>query len=372
LEFIQALSHHAIFLQGKRIVSIYFGGGTPSLLEADEIKRLLDSLFDALSKLQVTIDPHIEITLEVNPEDLASGSDHLTLGPYAQPNEQKRIKFNLLLQAGINRLSFGIQSLQDKELQLLSREHSSSAAIEAIHRAAEIGFCNISIDLIYDLPDQTLSSWIASLHHTSSLPITHLSLYNLAIEPHTSFYKRRHELALRMPKGEESHQMYMAAVEILASIGLLQYEISAFAKPGFHSRHNSGYWLGRNYIGFGPSASSLWNNRRYRNYSNLHRYRQLITLGMSGEDEVDLLDPVLLAHEQLILRLRLKQGVNLQEHRARYPELSTEVTKILEIFQARGFIEQLNQDSHQGLNSTYRLTYEGMRYFDHIAVELLP
>ena len=215
--------------------SIYFGGGTPSLLGSDNISEILSWLPSAP-----------EITLEANPESIADFP-------------------------GINRLSIGVQSFNDEHLKRLGRTHNAAQAEEAILNSS---IKNISIDLMYDLPNQTLADWESSLDRALALPITHLSLYNLTIEPHTAFYKRRQ--TLKLPTGEDSLKMLQMAIDKTKPL-LERYELSAFAKPGCESQHNIGYWTGRPFLGLGPSAYSYWEGARFRNPPHFHNWRRDVT-----------------------------------------------------------------------------------------------
>ncbi len=243
--------------------SIYFGGGTPSLLGSDNISEILSWLPNAP-----------EITLEANPESIA----HFP---------------------GINRLSVGVQSFNDDHLKRLGRTHNAQEAFDAISNSS---IKNISIDLMYDLPNQTLADWEYSLNCALSLPISHLSLYNLTIEPHTAFYKRRKNLAL--PSGEDSLKMLQMAIDKTAG-QLERYELSAFAKPGFESQHNIGYWTGRPFIGLGPSAYSYWEGARFRNPPHFHQWTRDVT----AQDCYEKLSPEHQKLELLAIGLRLIKGI---------------------------------------------------------------
>ena len=241
--------------------SIYFGGGTPSLLGSDNIQEILSWL-----------PPAAEITLEANPE---------SMGHFP----------------GINRLSIGIQSFNDDHLKKLGRTHSAAQAIKAIKSST---IENMSIDLMYDLPNQTLDDWERSLDQALALPIKHISLYNLTIEPHTAFYKWRHKL--KQPSAENSLKMLEMAIEKLP---LERYELSAFAQSGFESKHNIGYWTGRPFIGLGPSAYSYWDGARFRNPPHFHKWRQDVT----AKDAYEKLSPDASKRELLAIGLRLIKGV---------------------------------------------------------------
>lgn len=280
LEWKQNLSK----LNDKNIVSIYFGGGTPSLFGPEAIGEILS---------WIPFPESCEITLEANPHEI-------TL-----PLMQQFAK------AGINRVSIGVQSLDDVTLKILGREHSAKKAIESIELTSHAGISNISIDLMYEVPGQTIESWRKTLSH--SLPITHLSLYNLTFEPETVFFKKKKELTPLLPQPEQSLEMLQMAVSHLEKIGLERYEISAFAKKGFQSRHNIGYWTGRPFLGFGPSAFSYWEGKRFRNVAHLNKYAEALAEGRSPVDfEEKLLHPANL-HELLAVRLRLLEGVDMRD-----------------------------------------------------------
>ncbi|MEX1013225.1 MAG: radical SAM family heme chaperone HemW [Waddliaceae bacterium] len=302
--------------------SVYFGGGTPSLFNLEHLREILSWIPDL----------NIEVTLEANPEDL-------TLE-----------KAKELRSIGINRLSLGVQSLDDPLLKNIGRRHSAKQAIDICENA---GFTNLSIDLMYDLPGQTLSTWEATLRAAVKLPITHVSLYNLTIEPHTSFFKMQSELKEQMPGDEVSLEMYKMAQEILGSHRLEQYEISAFGTP---SVHNSGYWNGRNFLGLGPSAFSYMNGTRHRNICNLNRYQKMVTSGLTPIDFTETLSPLAQRREQLAIHLRLLKGVN---------DLSVdpECIKIIDTLIEEGFLMK-NENS-------ISLTQKGILFYDTVASEII-
>lgn len=306
---------------GKNLISIYFGGGTPSLFGPERIHHILKQLPKA----------H-EITLELNPElctlDL--------LKAYRD--------------VGINRISIGIQSFTPSHLITLGRTHSAPTAIESVLNAAKAGFENISIDLMYDLPNQTLQEWESTLQTASTLPITHLSLYNLTIEPQTVFFKYRKTLEKTLPDPEISTAMYHSAQSILTKANLHQYEISAFAKPGFHSIHNTGYWLARPFLGLGPSAFSFWDNARFRNVANLNKYVQALEKDESPVDFEERLSPTALERELFIVAVRLLQGA---------PKTSFEIDKLIK----EGYLIQEK--------GKVKLTQKGILFYDTVAEELV-
>ncbi len=312
-------------LEGKEITSIFFGGGTPTLF---------DGIGDILQRIPRADD--CEITIEANPE------------------ESSPALFASLRSAGINRLSLGVQSLDDRSLQTLERIHSAEKARQALFDAEKEGFQNVSIDLMYDLPGQTEESWRYTLDQLPDLPLHHLSLYNLTIEPHTAFYKRK----VQTPGGELSLRFLTTALDKLESIGLKRYEISAFAQPGHASRHNLGYWTGRPFLGFGPSAFSYWEGERFRNVAHLHRYARHLRMGTSPIDFRERLPYPANIKELLAIHLRLKEGVDLELF-ALPPETKATIEKL----KAAGLLQQIGPQ--------LQLTDRGLLLYDTVAIELI-
>lgn len=328
-------------LKGKQLVSIYFGGGTPSLLTPDELQELLEAASDILP-----FDPKaIEITLEANPDNIT---------------EEKIRSF---AKAGINRVSIGVQTLDDPLLEKLGRLHAARHAIDAVHAVAEAGIGNISIDLMYDIPHQTLASWESTLERAVQLPIAHLSLYNLTIEPHTVFFKYRESLAKAVPDEDTSAAMYRAAVAALADAGLDQYEISAFCKRGFHSRHNVGYWTGRSFLGLGPSAFSFWEGKRFRAVANLNGYSRALEQGQDPADFTEQLTPLESRKELLAIALRLCGGVNLKAFEKAHGALDAATLSSLDKLIVDGLLECAD--------GRMRLTDRGVLFYDTIAVAII-
>ncbi len=321
----------------KKIVSVYFGGGTPFLFGAKAIQTILD---------WIPLSSPCEITLEANPENV-------TL--------EAMQAYKL---AGINRVSMGVQSLDDSSLQILGRKHSAETAIQAILNTERSGISNISIDLMYELPHQTLTSWENTLRQVGRLPITHLSLYNLTIEPHTVFFKYRQKLQPHIPQQEESLQMLDRAVASLREMGLKRYEISAFAKEGFHSIHNTGYWLARPFIGFGPSAFSYWDQKRFRNIANLNKYATLLEQGkppIDFEEKLPMPDALL---ELFAIALRMVKGVHLPSFLETHGQLPPSFFTALHHVEQKGW---LNISPDQ----TVTLTPQGLLFYDSVAEELI-
>ena len=323
------------WMAGKEISSIYFGGGTPTLFAPDGIREILS--FVNASKLKLAKD--IEITIEANPEEAS-----ISL-------------FQSLIALGVNRLSIGVQSLDDRSLNLLERTHSAKKAKESIWEAYKAGFQNISIDLMYDLPSQTETSWNYTLDQINELPIQHVSLYNLTIEPHTLFYKR--QASLKQPDPVISLQLLHAAIAALEKMGFKRYEISAFAKGAFQSKHNRGYWTGKPFLGFGPSAFSYWEGSRFQNIANLQRYARNLKNKESPIGFSENLPFPKNWQELLAVRLRLLEETNLDN----YPNIPDESMHALDFWAKEGCL------ARQG--NMIRLTERGTLFYDAIASDIV-
>jgi oxygen-independent coproporphyrinogen-3 oxidase len=334
--FLQELDLRSPQFNEREIGSIYFGGGTPALFGARKLKQLLDFL-----KNKVSFSESIEISLEVNPENVDSAS------------------MRAFYDAGINRISIGLQALQDPLLYRLGRIHTASKALEAVHTVHEAGFNNISIDLMYDLPGQTLAQWEETLRHVPSLPITHLSLYNLTIEPQTVFFKYKREIQAEQPEESVSTAMYEKAISFLENAGFSHYEISAFAKPGCRARHNSGYWTGRPFLGFGPSAFSYWEGKRFRNIAHLNRYAGMLAANTFPVDFEEQLDPISSLKELLAIRLRLLEGIPESNLNSLPAEIKDSISRLC----AEGFLSS-SQNNIQ-------LTGKGVLFYDSVASEII-
>jgi oxygen-independent coproporphyrinogen III oxidase len=237
------------YLAGEVISTIYFGGGTPSVLSPEEINKILEKIF-----LLFTIDNNCEITIELNPDDI---DIHYLQG---------------LKNLGINRISLGVQSWRDKDLKLLNRRHSAAQAEKALNYSFDAGFENITIDLIYGIPGMSASDWTANLDKTFSFNIKHLSAYHLTIEPGTAFGKMKEKGLFTEIDEEESANQFNILIEQSEKAGFIHYEISNFGKEGYFSKHNTNYWKQINYLGLGPSAHSFNNYSRQWNIKNVNSY----------------------------------------------------------------------------------------------------
>jgi len=317
-------------IQDKKITSIYFGGGTPSLIDPRCIEEIL----------QLTGQGE-EITIEANPEDITPEL------------------METYLKMGINRLSIGVQSLHDATLKTIGRAHSAQKAINAIHTAKTAGFNNITIDLMYDLPHQTPPSWEHTLKQLYDLPISHVSLYNLTFEEPSVFHRKQRALQPHLPSEDDSLKMLQSAIKTLEEIGLKRYEISAFGLP---SVHNTGYWIGRPFLGFGPSAFSYWDGRRFRNAANLVKYAEALESDKPWVDFTEKLSPEAHQREMLAIGLRLTEGVNPQTFQQRYGSFSSELKLQL---------AQLQKNTYLTVSELLKLTSKGQLFYDTVASEII-
>lgn len=273
-----------------RLYSLYFGGGTPSMLDHDEWSDIFEGIHECF-----LLPPDAEITAELNPDDVTP-----TLARH-------------LLSLGVNRVSLGVQSLDDAMLTLLRRRHDAGQAVEAVHTLREAGFLNISTDLIYGLPFQTASAFRRDLDAMLRLPITHLSAYALSVEPGTLMQRQVESGVWQVADDETALAMYTQLMERTAAAGWEHYEISNFALPGYRSRHNSAYWQQRPYIGLGPAAASYDGQRRRRvNYANLQAYTRAATSGIDVPHDTEQLTDENLYNEIIMTRLRTREGLPLQ------------------------------------------------------------
>ena len=278
---------------GYKVDTIYFGGGTPSFFGADGMATILTAI-----RRNFDVDYNAEITFEANP---ASVSDTLL----------KRLKAE-----GFNRVRLGIQTDDDEILKKIGRPHTYQQAVAAVQRIRKAGFKNLSVDLIYGLPGQTLRGWRDTLENVLNLNPEHISCYGLKVEEGTPLYDYKD--FCNLPGDDDQADMYLAACEMLRSYGFRQYEISNFARKGLYSRHNMKYWTGGEYLGFGPNASSDFAGRRYTMVRDLQGYIQGIKTG--GEVIQELEDVPLRerAGEYLMLRLRTISGINRAEYEKAY------------------------------------------------------
>lgn len=268
----------------RDVATVYFGGGTPSVLGADRLCDILDFI-----KSNFNIQNNAEITVEVNPDSA------------------KTIDFEKMYACGFNRISMGMQTAVEDELRLLGRIHSIDDAKTSVERAKSAGFNNISLDLMMGIPNQTIESLEKSISFCADCKVTHISSYILKIEENTPFYKVQNKL--KLADDDMQAEMYLKAVEMLDSLGYKQYEISNFAKQGYESRHNTNYWRCGEYIGIGPSAHSFFEGKRFFYSRNMDDFNnnKLSFEGTGGDEE-----------EFIMLSLRLKSGLNYYEFEEKF------------------------------------------------------
>lgn len=281
-------------LKKPRLKTVYFGGGTPSLIPPHQ----LDTIMKALRK-NFTFQDGMEITIEANPDSAMDVS-----------------YFRALLSMGFNRLSLGIQSLSDDDLYLMGRPHSAQQAVQAFGLARQAGFHNISVDFIWGLPGQRMAGWLKSLETVVKMKPEHISAYNLTLEPNTVMGKQCTDGTYKMPTEKELGRMFIYGAEFLESRGYMHYEVSNYARMGFMSRHNNGYWAGDDYLGLGPSAVSTLGKRRFTNPRYMDEYDAAIRGAFVGEDFEELSSQDLL-REMVMLSLRTTKGLDLKEFRER-------------------------------------------------------
>lgn len=276
-------------LQNRNLNSLYFGGGTPSILSVDEINSLIDEVLRYFS-----FEKDIEITLEANPDDL-------------DKNFLKQ-----LAGTPVNRLSIGTQSFFEEDLMLMNRAHTASEAEGSIKRAQDFGFENLSIDLIYGSPTSNLEIWKENLNKTIALEVPHISSYALTVEPKTALESWISKGMVKSPGEEEQNNEFYYLSGFLKDNGFEHYEVSNFAKPGFHSRHNSAYWKYQEYLGIGPSAHSYNGfNVRSWNVANNQQYMKKLNEKMLAKQE-EILSKEDRFNEMIMIGLRTIWGVDLK------------------------------------------------------------
>lgn len=284
-------------LQNKNLKSLYFGGGTPSILSADEINSLIDEVLKYFS-----FDTDIEVTLEANPDDL-------------DKNFLKQ-----LAQSPVNRLSIGTQSFFEEDLKLMNRAHNASEAESSIKRAQDFGFENLSIDLIYGSPTSNLEIWKENLNKTIALEVPHISSYALTVEPKTALENWISKGKVASPREEEQNKEFYYMSDFLKGNGFEHYEVSNFAKPGFYSRHNSAYWKYKEYLGIGPSAHS-YNGFDVRswNVANNQQYIKKLHAGILAKEE-EILSQYDQFNEMIMIGLRTIWGVDLESLKNKFSD----------------------------------------------------
>jgi oxygen-independent coproporphyrinogen-3 oxidase len=290
--YIQALKREILEYQGNdNISSIYFGGGTPSLLPPVYIGEIQDAVRQRFRMLT-----EAEISMEANPGTVDAAY------------------LKAIRKLGVNRLSIGVQSLDDRDLKLLGRIHTAAQATEAFRLSRESGFDNINLDLIYGLPGQTLAAWQATLEKALNIAPEHFSLYALTLEPDVPLARLIDEEDLPVIDPDAVADQYELAEDVLDKAGYIHYEISNWAKPGYECQHNLVYWQNRPYLGVGVAAHSSLNGHRTANTGSLDEYLAAFSCGVPPPKELDeIISPALQEAETVILGLRLGRGIKMEE-----------------------------------------------------------
>jgi len=279
------------YLEGESVETVYLGGGTPSLLAAEEIDSILQAV-----RSQFPLAAGAEITLEANPDDITTA------------------RLRAWRQAGINRLSIGVQSFFEEDLRWMNRAHTAAQALDCIRQAREEGFDNLSIDLIYGGPTLPDSRWRENVERAIGLGVPHLSCYALTVEPRTALDTLIRRYAMADVSPEDQARQFLLLMDWMATAGYEHYEISNFALPGHRSRHNSAYWQGKKYLGLGPSAHSYDGVSREWNIANNARY--IAEPGLTGEKEVLTAGQQL--NEYIMISLRTVEGIDLRAMAERF------------------------------------------------------
>lgn len=327
------------YLLNQPISTVYFGGGTPSLIGPEAIQHLLDTL-----RANYDVLPDAEITLEANPDDLTPDS------------------LRAFRQTGVNRLSIGVQSFFEEDLKWMNRAHQASQSVDCLREARAAGFDNFSIDLIYGGPTLTDERWEANIRQAIELNIPHLSCYALTVEPGTALHHfiQHHKIPAIDPDRAAKH--FGILMEALDKAGYEHYEISNFALPGMRSRHNSSYWQGKHYLGLGPSAHSFNGTSRQWNVANNPLYIQCIKKD-TVPFEIEMLSPNMALNEHIMISLRTEAGCGLDVVAERFgSDKKTQLIASSREFIRKGWMRETGD--------RLTLTREGKFFADGIAAAL--
>lgn len=327
------------YLNNQTVETIYFGGGTPSILQIDELQKLMDHLHQYFK-----VDPSAEITLEANPDDVTDE------------------KLKGWKQLGINRLSIGIQSLFEEDLQWMNRAHTATEAKQVISKARAAGFDTFTVDLIYGTPGLTDEKWLYNLDWVLQQNINHLSCYALTVEEKTPLDKQIRQHQKHDIDPEQQSRQFLLLMDYIQKAGFEHYEISNFAKPGYRSKHNSSYWKGIHYLGLGPSAHSFNGNSRQWNVANNQLYIQSLKQGTLSLEKEELTATQQL-NEYIMTGLRLMEGCNLNYISQQFgPEKAAQLSSNTAAPISKGLM--IADNNH------LILTKEGKLFADSIAADL--
>lgn len=323
------------YLEEKELSSIYLGGGTPSLLKQDELSQIFDKIQQLFS-----IKDNAEITLEANPDDLTEE------------------KLKMLSHSPVNRLSIGIQSFSDEDLQFMNRAHNAGEAHQCIELAQKYGFQNLTVDLIYGAPTTTDKQWLQNIDRLFEYDIPHLSCYCLTVEPKTALAHFVKTGKVADVDDEQASRQFDILMEKMEDKGYEHYEISNFAKPGWHAIHNSNYWRGEAYLGVGPSAHSYDRKSRQWNVANNSKYIKAIKEGVIPSEK-ELLTPEQRYNEYIMTGLRTKWGVELERIDPAFQKYFVQESK-----------PYLEEGKIEKKGGAFVLTRAGKHLADRIAMEL--
>ncbi len=333
-------NYSSAYSSDRIFTSIYFGGGTPSLMEPGYLEEIIFFL-----KENYHVSDEAEITMETNPGTV---------------NKEKLKSFR---GSGINRISIGIQSFHDDELKFLTRIHDKNTAIETVHNAKQAGFENISVDLIFNLPGQTKQKWKNNLETAAQLPIKHLSAYSLILERGTILNKMVLDKKVIMQDDDHDADLYEMTIDFMEANGFHQYEVSNFALPGYECLHNNTYWSYRDYLSFGTSAHSFVDGKRWWNFSSLKRYISEIESNGSAAAGYEVISEEQKLNEYVMLALR-SSGVRLEEFKNMFGD--NWINKKYDYFVA---LKERNLVSIE--NNLLRLTKSGYALCDEILKDIL-
>ncbi len=311
----QELTKRSGELASDEIKTIYLGGGTPSVLVVGELKELLETIY-----ANFNISPEAEITMEANPDDLTQAN------------------LTYLREVGYNRLSMGVQSFSEADLKLMNRRHGVFQAVQSVKWAKKAGFSNISIDLIYGLPNQTLEEWERNIQTAVELDVEHISAYNLTYHEGTVFYDQLKKGILQELPDELSLEQFQVLIRRLKEAGYEHYEISNFCKPGCYSKHNSSYWKNEKYLGIGPSAHSFDLDSRRWNVSSIQEYLEGVE-NNKPYSELEVLSVYDRYNDYIITGLRTTWGVSEEIIEQEYPaEFAVHFRQIKEMYLKSGHV----------------------------------
>ena len=331
-------------IRGTEVCTIYLGGGTPSQLTIQQLRQIFEALY-----IYNKVEKDTEVTIEVNPDDITE--------EYAKA----------LTTLPVNRISMGIQTFDDQRLRFLRRRHNSDQAVNAVKTLRHAGFQNISIDLMYGFPDETLEEWKSDLSQAIALNVEHISTYCLMIEEDTPLYQQFRQGHIVEPDEELERQMYEVLIDQLQTAGYEHYEISNFARTGYRSRHNSSYWTGIPYIGIGAAAHSYDLMSRSWNVADIHQYIEGMERGERVYEE-EVLDDDTRYNDTITVALRTKEGINLSQLTKEYHDY---LIKNARRYIDDGLLELKDVGDSSSQTPHLRLTRRGLFVSDMVMSDLM-